>query len=143
MVVELPKEEKIYLEKSKISIKILVSKETSEDAWYNWRALAGVLGSRDDLALKTYVKILEMEKEKIATSELTTLLNTPKYSINKVCNQLEKLGLIEAERQYKGPITFNYWRPKKKVLGVLRLIPPEYFKNGKWPDQTKKKQSER
>jgi len=142
VVVELPEEAKIYLKKSKTSIKILVSDKTSEDDWAVWGALTGVLGSRDDLALKTYVKILEMEKKKISTSELVTLLNMPKYTINKVCSHLEKFGLIEVEKQYKGPITFNYWRLKKKVLGVLRLIPPKYFKNGKWPTPTKT-QSER
>ena len=97
------------------------------------------LGSRNDLALKAYAKILETRKKRISTRDLATLLNEPNYSINKVCNDLEKIGLIEVERQFKGPIVFNYWRPKKRVFGILRLIPSKYFKKGKIPLEKKKK----
>jgi len=91
------------------------------------------LGSRNDLALKTYAKILELSKKRMSTRDLATLLNEPYYSINKVCNDLKKIGLIDVERQVKGPIVINYWRPKKRVLGILRLIPSKYFEKGKIP----------
>ena len=133
----MPKESKIKL-KQLGSINILVFDDPFQD-WQVWRPLMKTLVSRNDLALKTYAKILETRKKRISTRDLATLLNEPNYSINAVCNDLEKIGLIEVERQFKGPIVFNYWRPKKRVFGILRLIPSKYFKKGKIPLAKKKK----
>lgn len=128
---KLLKEAEINLEKLG-SINIMVFDETFQD-WQVWRPLIKTLGSRNDLALKTYAKILELSKKRMSTRDLATLLNEPYYSINKVCNDLKKIGLIDVERQVKGPIVINYWRPKKRVLGILRLIPSKYFEKGKIP----------
>jgi predicted transcriptional regulator len=129
VVIELPKEIEIYLEELKTSVKILVLDEPSED-WQVFMTFVRVFASRNDLALRVYSKILEVNG-KVSTWNLTALLNEPRYSINKACADLEKLGLIEGETKFKGSMEFNYWRPKKKVLGILRLIPSQYFKNGK------------
>ena len=127
----MPRETEIRLEELKTSIRILVLSETSED-WQVLMPFARVFASRNDLALKVYSKILEANGE-ISTWNLTALLNEPRYSINKACADLEKLDLIEGEKKFKGAMEFNYWRPKKKILGILRLIPAEYFKDGKMP----------
>jgi len=134
MVIELLEEVEIYLEKLKTSIRILVSDEPIGD-WQVLTLFARVFASRNDLALKVYSKILEANSE-IETWNLTALLNEPRYSINKACADLEKLGLIEGETKFKGPMEFNYWRPKKKALGILRLIPAVYSKDGKMPSST-------
>jgi len=132
VVIELPKEAKIYLEELKTSAKILVLDEPSED-WQVFMTFVRVFTSRNDLALKVYSKILEANNE-VSTWDLTALLNEPRYSINKACVDLEKLGLIEGEKKFKGSMEFSYWRPKKKISGILRLIPSQYFKNGKPPN---------
>ncbi len=131
MVTELPKETEIYLKEQKTSVKVLILDEPSED-WQTFTTFARVFAGRNDLALRVYSKILEANSE-ISTWDLTALLNEPRYSINKVCTDLEKLGLIEGEKQFKGQMEFNYWRPKEQVSGILRLIPAEYFKDGKMP----------
>lgn len=131
VVVELPEEAEVHLEKLGSSIKVLILDETFED-WQVWRLFVRVLGRRKDLALRVYSKILEMNRKRISTRELATLLDVSMYSVNKACNDLEKLGLVDSERQFRGVIAFNYWRPKKKILGILRLIPPKYFEKRKW-----------
>ena len=134
VVIELPEEIEIYLEELKTSVKILVLDEPSED-WQVFMPFARVFASRNDLALRVYSKILEANS-KVSTWNLTALLNEPRYSINKACTDLEKLGLIEGEKKFKGPVEFTYWHPKKKISGILRLIPSQYFKNGKPPNLT-------
>ena len=137
VVVELPEEAEVHLEKLGSSIKILVLDETFED-WQVWRPFVRVLGRRKDLALRVYSKILEMNRKKISARRLATSLSESMYSVNKVCDDLEKLGLIDSERRFRGAIAFNYWRPKKKVLGILRLIPSKYFEKRKWRKLAKK-----
>ena len=131
VVVELLEEVEVHLEKLGSPIKVLVLDETFED-WQVWRPFVRVLGRRKDLALRVYSKILEMNRKKISTRELATLLDVSMYSVNKACSDLKKIGLVDSERQFRGTVAFNYWRPKKKILGILRLMPSEYFEKRKW-----------
>ena len=130
----MPEEVEVRIKGSKSSIKVLLMDETFED-WRVWRTFVRVLGRRKDLALRVYSKILEMDEDEISTRDLAASLDESVHSINKVCSDLEKLGLIESERGVRGAAMFNSWRPKKRVLGVLRLIPPKYFKEGRWPSE--------
>ena len=102
MVVELPEVVEVHLEKPESSIKVLVFDETFED-WQVWRPFVRVLGRRNDLALKVYSKILEMNRKKISARRLATSLGESMYSVNKVCDDLEKLVLsIGSNSSYNG-----------------------------------------
>lgn len=120
--------EEVYLKSLGCSIKILIIDETLEQ-WQIMGAFNHVLGSNDDVALKLYTTLLEEEKN-VSSRELVTLIEKPLYTVNKNLKNLMKLGLVGRDYAKKGYMEFRSWYPDKRVLGLMRLIPPEYFKKG-------------
>lgn len=130
--------EDVYVKALGASIKILILDEQSEQ-WEKRRAFFNVLGSRDDTAFKVYSTLLE-EGNKVDTRSLVTLVNKSQYAINISLKNLIKLGLIGYEAKGRGLYELKKWYPEKHILGLMRIIPEEYFKNGFPPELLKKDQ---
>jgi len=120
--------EEVYLKSLGASIQVLILDETYEQ-WQMRRAFNRVLGSKDDVALKLYTILLEEEK-KLRSRDLVTLVNKARYTIDRNLKNLMQLGLVGCDYARKGAIEFRSWYPEKQVLGMMRLIPEEYFKKG-------------
>jgi predicted transcriptional regulator len=118
--------EEVFLKSLGRSIKILIFDETSEQ-WSILRTLGRVVSSRDDIALKAYAALLQ-EGKKLEGRRIATLVDKPRYSVNRGLKNLMELDLVERESKPRGRIEFNLWYPKEQVSGLLRLIPEEYFK---------------
>ena len=130
--------EDVYVKALGASIKILILDKQSEQ-WDKRKAFFNVLGSRDDTAFKVYSTLLE-EGNKVDTRSLVTLVNKSQYAINISLKNLMKLGLIGYEAKRNGPYELKRWYPEKHILGLMRIIPEEYFKNGFPPELLKKNQ---
>ena len=128
--------EEIYLKSLGASIKILILDEFSEQTREN-RAFINVLGSNDDTAFKVYSTLLE-EGKKVGTRSLVTLVNKSQYAINRSLQNLMQLGLVGSDFKRGGPYESKWWYPDKHILGLMRLIPEEYFKKG-FPNEMLKK----
>ena len=118
--------EEVYLKSLGASIQILILDETYEQ-WQIMRAFNRVLGSKDDVALKLYTTLLE-EERKIRSRDLVTRVNKARYTIDKNLKNLMTLGLVGCDYARMGVYEFRSWYPEKHVLGMMRLIPAEYFK---------------
>jgi len=118
--------EEVFLKSLGRSIKILIFDETSEQ-WSILRTLGRVVSSRDDIALKAYATLLQ-EGKKLEGRRIATLVDKPRYSVNRGLKNLMDLDLVGRESKPRGRIEFNLWYPKEQVSGLLRLIPEEYFK---------------
>jgi predicted transcriptional regulator len=71
-----------------------------------------------------------LEKGERASSRLiATEVNAPLYSVRRSLKALRELGLIARERIERGYLTFDYWLVKKRVCGILRIVPEKYFKD--------------
>ena len=127
-----------YVKALGASIKILILDEPSEQ-WRKRRAFFNVLGSRDDTAFKVYSTLLE-EGKKVDARSLVTLVNKSQYAINSSLTNLRQLGLVDYEEKRRGPYELKNWYPEKHILGLMRIIPEEYFKNGFPPELLKKDQ---
>lgn len=117
--------EEVYLKSLGGSIQVLILDETSEQ-WQVWRAFHRVLGSKDDVALKLYTTLLE-EKRKLQSTDLVKLSNKSRYTINMNMKNLMTIGLVGCDYLRREPIEVRSWYPEKHVLGLMRLIPAEYF----------------
>lgn len=129
--------EEVYLKSLGASIKILILDEFSEQTREN-KAFIDVLGSNDDTAFKVYSTLLE-EGKKVGTRSLVTLVNKSQYAINRSLQDLMQIGLVGSDfRRGGGPYESKLWYPDKHILGLMRLIPKEYFKKG-FPTEMLKK----
>lgn len=128
--------EEVYVKALGASIKILIFDETSEKLQKR-RAFYNVLGSRDDTAFKVYSTLLE-EGKKVDTRSLVSLVNKSQYAINRSLKNLMQLGLVGYDFKRRGSYELKWWYPDKHILGLMRLIPEEYFKKG-FPTEMLKK----
>jgi hypothetical protein len=122
----LPIVEEVFLKSLGRSIKIIIFDETSEE-WSILRTLGRVVSSRDDVALKAYATLLQ-EGKKLEGRRIATLVDKPRYSVNRGLTNLMELDLVGRESRPRGRIEFNLWYPEIQVSGLLRLIPKEYYK---------------
>jgi len=128
--------EKVYVKALGASIKILILDKTSEELQIR-RAFYNVLGTWDDTAFKVYSTLLE-EGKKVDTRSLVSLLNKSQYAINRSLKNLMQLGLVRYDSKRRGSYELKWWYPDKHILGLMRLIPEEYFKKG-FPTEMLKK----
>ena len=133
----MPTEEDIKISSIPKPIRILVVKETPEE-WRLWNALTSMLSRHNDLALRIYATLLE-HGDSVSSRDLVNIVDAPLYSVRRALNDLYDLGLVSRIRVERGHLTFDHWSVKEKILGVLRLIPEQYFKEG-YPSQPKKKE---
>jgi len=101
------------------------------------RAFYNVLGSKDDIAFKVYSTLLE-EGNKVGTRSLVSQINKSQYAINRSLKNLMQLGLVRYDFRRRGPYELKWWYPEKHILGLMRLIPEEYFKKGFPPKMVEK-----
>jgi len=93
-----------------------------------------VFTRHNDLALKIYAVLLE-RKKKTDARDIATVVHKPRYNVDKALQDLRELGLVSFERQKIGYATFDFWSVDTPVIGVLRLIPKKYFRQG-YPQTT-------
>ena len=120
--------EEVYLKSVGASIQVLILDEPSEQ-WQMRRAFTHVLGSKDDVALKLYSTLLE-EERKIRSRDLVPLVDKSRYTLDRNLKNLMTLGLVGCDYARRGSYEFRSWYPEKHVLGMMRLIPSEYFTRG-------------
>jgi len=120
-----PNEEKVKISKMETPINIMIIDETSGD-WRFWKACTRVLSRPNDLALRVYAKLLERQ-EQISSRDLAALVDAPLYSVRRALADLYELGIVTREHLERGHMTFDNWRVKTPILGILRLIPEAYF----------------
>ena len=123
----MPIVEEVFLKSLGRSIKILIIDETSEE-WNILRTLGREVSSREDIALKAYAALLR-EGKKVEGRRIATLVDKPRYSVNRGLKNLLELDLVGRESRPRGRIEFHLWYPDKEVSGILRLIPEEYFQS--------------
>jgi predicted DNA-binding transcriptional regulator len=123
-------EEKIKISKIDKTINVMIVDETPQD-WRFWKAFNRVLNRQNDLALRVYAALLE-RKGQFASRDLASLVDVPLYSVRRVLGDLYELGLVERDRVERGHMTFDKWRVKTEILGIMRLIPRKYFR-GDYP----------
>ncbi len=121
-------EEKIKISKIDKPINVMIVDETPQD-WRFWKAFNRVLNRQNDLALRVYAALLE-RKGQFSSRDLASIVDVPLYSVRRVLGDLYELGLVERDRVERGHMTFDQWRVKTEVLGIVRLIPRKYFSEG-------------
>jgi len=99
-----------------------------------------LISRQNDVAMRAYAVLLEQNKS-ISARDIAMLIDEPLTVVRRALEDLHILNIIDRERTVKGPITFDYWRVMKPVLGLLRLIPSEYFKEG-YPNNLIKKEED-
>jgi predicted transcriptional regulator len=85
------------------------------------------VSSREDVTLKAYATLLQ-EGKKLEGRRIATLVDKPRYSVNRGLKNLMELEIVGRESKQRGRIEFNLWYPEKHVSGLMRLIPKEYYK---------------
>jgi len=90
--------------------------------------------------MRAYAVLLEQNKT-LSARDIAMLVDEPLTVVRRALEDLHILNIIDRERTVKGPITFDHWRVVKRVLGLLRLMPSEYFKDG-YPGNLLKKEEE-
>ena len=125
----MPTEEKIKISKNDKSINVMIVDETPQD-WRLWKAFTRLLTRQNDLALKIYAVLLEKKENQISSRDIASIIGAPLYSVRPALKNLHELGIISREVHEMGYLTFEYWKVKIPVLGLLRLIPKEYFQDG-------------
>lgn len=88
-----------------------------------------MISRQNDVAMRAYAVLLEQNKT-LSARDIAMLVDEPLTVVRRALEDLHILNIIDRERIVKGPITFDYWRAVKRVLGLLRLMPSEYFKEG-------------
>jgi len=106
----------------------MIVNETPGD-WRFWAACTRVLSRQNDLALRVYAKLLERQ-EQVSSRDLAALVDAPLYSVRRALTDLHELGIVTRDRLERGHMTFDRWRVKTPILGILRLIPEAYFQKG-------------
>ncbi len=99
-----------------------------------------MISRQNDVAMRAYAVLLEQNKT-LSARDIAMLVDEPLTVVRRALEDLHILNIIDRERIVKGPITFDYWRAVKRVLGLLRLMPPEYFKEG-YPSNLLNKEEE-
>ncbi len=99
-----------------------------------------MISRQNDVAMRAYAVLLEQNKSTSAR-DIAMLVDEPLTVVRRALEDLHILKIIDRERSVKGPITFDYWRVVNPVLGFLRLIPSEYFKEG-YPNNLIKKEKD-
>jgi len=117
--------EEVKLSELDGKIKILILDRTFKE-WRSWKAFSRLVGRQDDVGMRAYAALLDQGKS-TSTRDLATLIDEPLTVVRKALTDLYELGIIGCERVAKGPITFDYWKVERPVLGLLRLVPKEYF----------------
>ena len=107
---------------------VLVIDDDPEN-WRRWRAFTRVFTRSNDLGLKVYSVLLQ-KNTKMLAREIAPLVGAARYSVDKALHDLQELGLISHEPTKLRPshrLTLDYWRVDAPVIGILRLIPQQYF----------------
>jgi predicted transcriptional regulator len=121
--------EEIKTEQFNKAQNVLIIKDDPEN-WRLWRAFTRVFARSNDLGLKVY-SILVENKTRMLAREIAPIVGAPRYSVEKVLRDLHELGLISHERTKIRPTHrrfIDYWSVETPVIGILRLIPEQYFK---------------
>jgi hypothetical protein len=108
--------------------KVLVIDDDPEN-WRRWRAFTRVFTRPNDLGLKVY-SILVKKNTKMLAREIAPLVGAARYSVDKALHDLHELGLVSHEQTKIRPShrrTLDYWSVDTPVIGILRLIPQQYF----------------
>jgi hypothetical protein len=108
--------------------KVLVIDDNPEN-WRRWRAFTRVFTRPNDLGLKVY-SILVKKNTKMLAREIAPLVGAARYSVDKALHDLHELGLVSHEQTKIRPShrrTLDYWSVDTPVIGILRLIPQQYF----------------
>lgn len=107
---------------------ILIIDDDPEN-WRRWRAFTRVFARPNDLALKVYSILLKKDAKMLAR-EIASIVGVPRYSVDKALHDLHELGLIVHEQTKLQPThrrALDFWRVDTPVIGILRLIPEQYF----------------
>ena len=119
---------KIQIKGTKTRQNVLIINDDPEN-WRRWRAFTRVFTRPNDLGLKVY-SILVKKNTKMLAREIATRVGAPRYSVDKALHDLHELGLITHEPAKLSPThrrAFDFWRVDTPVIGILRLIPEQYF----------------
>ena len=119
---------KIQIKGTKTQQNVLIINDDPEN-WRRWRAFTRVFTRPNDLALKVY-SILLAKNTKMLAREIATRVGAPRYSVDKALHDLHELGLITHEPAKLSPThrrALDFWRVDTPVIGILRLIPEQYF----------------
>jgi len=107
---------------------VLVIDDDPEN-WRRWRAFTRVFTRPNDLGLKVYSVLLQ-KNTKMLAREIAPLVGAARYSVDKALHDLQELGLVSHEQTKIRPShrrTLDYWSVDTPVIGILRLIPQQYF----------------
>ena len=99
--------------------------------WRRWRAFTRVFARSNDLGLRVYSVLLERNTRMLAR-EIAPIVGAPRYSVDKALHDLHELELISHEPVKMRPThrrSLDYWRVDTPIIGILRLIPQQYFNN--------------
>jgi hypothetical protein len=121
--------EKIEIKRFTTAQNVLVI-DDDPDNWRRWRAFTRVFARSNDLALKVY-SILLHKNTKMLAREIAPLVGAARYSVDKALHDLHDLGLVSHEPTKIRPThrrTLDYWSIDTPVIGILRVIPKQYFK---------------
>ena len=119
---------KIKIKGTKNLQNVLIINDDPEN-WRRWRAFTRVFSRPNDLALKVY-SILLKKNTKMLAREIASTVGAPRYSVDKALHDLQELGLIVHEQTKLRPThrrVIDFWRVDTPVIGILRLIPEQYF----------------
>jgi hypothetical protein len=123
--------EEIKIKRFNKTQNILIIEDDPEN-WRLWRAFTRIFARSNDLGLKVYSVLLE-KNTKMLAREIAPLVGAPRYSVDKVLRDLNEVGLVSHERTKIRPThrrSIDYWSVETPVIGMLRLIPEQYFTNG-------------
>ena len=119
---------KIKIKGTKTQQNVLIIDDDPEN-WHRWRAFTRVFSRSNDLALKVY-SILFKKNTKMLAREIASIVGSPRYSVDKALHDLHELGLILHEQTKLRPThrrALDFWCVDTPVIGILRLIPEQYF----------------
>lgn len=74
--------------------------------------------------------ILVKKNTKILAREIAPLVGAARYSVDNALHDLQELGVVFHEQTKIRPThrrTLDYWSVDTPVIGILRLIPQQYF----------------
>jgi hypothetical protein len=121
--------EKIEIKRFTTAQNVLVIDDDPAN-WRRWRAFTRVFARANDLALKVY-SILLHKNTKMLAREIAPLVGAARDSVDKALHDLHDLGLVSHEPTKIRPThrrTLDYWSIDTPVIGILRVIPKQYFK---------------
>ena len=119
---------KVKIKGFKTAQNILIIDDDPEN-WRRWRAFTRVFSRPNDLALKVY-SLLLTKNTKMLAREIASIVGAARHSVDKALHDLHELGLIVHEQTKLRPThrrTLDFWRVDTPVIGILRVIPKQYF----------------